>query len=89
MVNASSLRQELGLKLHNVFENGVHHGNTHSETLEPDVEDADHEASAAPQTEQDWIDPSRLPSLDVKIHDPEHFYEAVVDYEINTDLQST
>ena len=89
MLNASSLRQELGLALHDIFENGVHHGNTHSETLEPDVEDADHEASVAPQREQDRIDPPRLSSPDVQIHDPECFCEAVVDYETNTDLQST
>lgn len=33
MVDASSLRQELVLPLNDLFENGIHYGHVHSDTL--------------------------------------------------------
>ena len=88
MLDASSLSQDLGLPLCDLFENGIYHGHIHSETLGLDVIDADHGASTAPQVGQCWIDPPRVPSLELLIHDLEYFGEAVVEYEIKTDSRA-
>ena len=47
MVDASYLRQELGIPLHDTFESSAHYGHIHSKTVGPDVEDTEHGTSTA------------------------------------------
>ena len=82
------LCQALFLTLHDLFENGICYGDSHSETLSPDVKDTDHGAPTAPQEEKYRICPPRAPSPEVLINEPDIVGCEVLDYEINNDLQA-
>ena len=82
------LCQALFLTLHDLFENGIWYGHSHSETLSPDVKDTDHGAPAAPQEKKHRMHPLREPSPEVLVNEPEIVGGDVLDYEINTDLQA-
>ena len=51
IVDATSLRQDLGLPLHDLFENGAYYVCDHSENLGADADSTDNGASAEPQLE--------------------------------------
>ena len=44
----TSLREALGLPLHNIFDSGIYNEYVHNKTVEPDAEDTDHGAIQPP-----------------------------------------
>ena len=46
MVEVNSLMQEIGLSFHDLFNGNIHHGWSHNETVEVDVEEISHESSS-------------------------------------------
>ena len=89
MLDKSSLRQSLGMPLHDLFDIGACYGHDHSETVVADAEAANHGVSTAPRIEHPRASMQRSPSSQLQFLLQEPLDEAVTYYEISNDLKST
>ena len=85
MVYINSLREALGIPLHDILNAGMHHGCVHNETVGPDVEDTDNRALLPVQLQHLPLPQSPQPSLALT---RTTLPSPTCDFEVNEDLKS-